>query len=356
MPNSLNIVHNYLDDKRRVFLGMILIDTITVRHQSNKHLIEYFVGDLSKLTENEKVDVLIVSAYPDDYTSTSTSLIGSLAHINVSVKELATDKEVDLRKFSSCWLSKLIDRPNVHFKRLLCFEPRHRGIASEVVGDIFRSIVPFTTSNPPISKLAIPLVASGDQGESPLVMLSALVEASVHWLSVGLPIDCIKIVINPSTDCESLREKFAELKMKYNDTTSETQHSIFRYDFFVSYSQRNKEDIDQLVDELKNSKPSVRIFMDRLELQPGAAWQQHIFDALDESRKIICVLSPEYLASKVCKEEFNIALFRHRESLGRVLIPIYLYSAELPTYMKMIQYEDVREGDRSKFPQLIGKL
>jgi hypothetical protein len=43
----------------------------------------------------------------------------------------------------------------------------------------------------------------------------------------------------------------------------------------------------------------------------------------------------------VCKEEFNIALFRHRESEGGVLLPIYLYTAELPTYMKLIQYEGV---------------
>ena len=91
--------------------------------------------------------------------------------------------------------------------------------------------------------------------------------------------------------------------------------------------------------------------MDRLELRPGAAWQQHIFDSIDISRKVICILSPDYLSSKVCKEEFNIALFRHREAADGVLLPIYLNTAELPTYMKLVHYADVRESDPVKISQ-----
>jgi len=100
----------------------------------------------------------------------------------------------------------------------------------------------------------------------------------------------------------------------------------------------------------------LRIFVDRLELRTGAAWQQHIFDSLEESRKVICVFSPEYLASKVCKEEFNIALFRHREAADGVILPVYLLSAALPTYMKLVQYEDVREGDRLKMAEAAVRL
>jgi hypothetical protein len=105
------------------------------------------------------------------------------------------------------------------------------------------------------------------------------------------------------------------------------------------------------VRELRSRRPALRVFVDRLELRPGAAWQEHIFDSLEQSRKVICAFSPDYLASKVCKEEFNIALFRHREATDGVLLPVYLYTAELPTYMKLFQYEDVREGDRMRIAQ-----
>ena len=46
-----------------------------------------------------------------------------------------------------------------------------------------------------------------------------------------------------------------------------------------------------------------------------------------------------------------MALFRHRESEEGVLLPLYLLTAELPTYMKIIHYEDVREGDPVKLEQ-----
>jgi hypothetical protein len=335
---------------------MKLIDTISVRHQGNERLVMLFVGDLASLPEQERVDVLIVSAFPDDYIPTRTSLIGALARIGVSVADLAQDKEVDLRRFSSCWLSRPIARSGVHFHRLLCFEPRHRGKAPEVVGDVFRSIVPFTTGNPPISQVAVPLLASGDQGESPEVMLEALTDASVHWLSAGLPLERVKIVIRDSGNSQSLREAFARVKRRHVGAFFGDLHPSFRFDFFVSYSHRNKGEVDDLVTQLKSRRPELRVFVDRLELRPGSAWQQHIFDALDQSRKVICAFSPDYLTSKVCKEEFNIALFRHREAADGVLIPVFLYSAELPTYMKLYQYEDVREGDRVKIAQSAERL
>jgi hypothetical protein len=335
---------------------MDLIDTITVRYQGNDRLVMLFAGDLTRLPEREAVDALIVSAFPNDYTPTSTSLIGALARAGVSVAKLAQDKEVDLRKFSSCWLSRPIRQPDIHFRRILCFEPGHLGRAPEVVGDIFRSIVPFTTGGEPISQIAMPLVASGDRGEPPEVMLEALTEASVHWLSTGLPLDRIKIVLRHSSVSPTLKETFARVKNRQPETAPKSREPAFRFDVFISYSHKNKNAVDDLAKELLAHRPGLRVFIDRLELRPGAAWQQHIFDSLDTSRKVICVFSPDYLLSRVCKEEFNIALFRHRDATDGVLLPLYLYTAELPTYMRLVQYEDVREGDRVKIAQSAERL
>src|SRR5262249_14831551 len=130
--------------------SMELIDTVAVRYQGNERQVMLFVGDLARIPEREAVDLLVVSAFPDNYVPTRTSLIGALARAGVSVFDLALDKEVDLRSFSSCWLSRAIERSGIHFRRVLCFEPGYRGRAPEVVGDIFRSVVPFTTGKPPI--------------------------------------------------------------------------------------------------------------------------------------------------------------------------------------------------------------
>jgi len=62
--------------------------------------------------------------------------------------------------------------------------------------------------------------------------------------------------------------------------------------------------------------------VDRIEMQAGAAWQQHIFNSLCQARKVICMFSPEYLASKVCQDEYNTAWLRHRKSEGGILLPV----------------------------------
>jgi hypothetical protein len=68
------------------------------------------------------------------------------------------------------------------------------------------------------------------------------------------------------------------------------------------------------------------------------------------------MLSPDYLDSKVCKEEFNIAWMRARETGQDTLFSVYLYTAQLPTYMKYRNYVDCREGDRPKLAEASKRL
>lgn len=321
------------------------IDSIRISHGGENRSVNFCIGDLSSLPEENAVDALVVSAFPDDYAPTSGSVIGAL-HYNrgISVVSLAENKAVDLRQFSSCWLSQVIDNPGAHFRRILCFEPAVRGKATEVVGDIFRSIIPFTTGDPPITSIAMPLVATGIQREEPLLMLDALVDAAVHWLTVGVPLDRIDIVADASADREALAAGFASIKQALAEP--ELAPPTYEFDAFISYSWENKNAVDLLVNELLTAAPQSRVFLDRLELKPGAAWQQHIFDSLESSRKVICVYSPAYLKSKICQEEYNIALIRHREADEAVLLPVLLTETHLPTYMRLVQYHDATEGER----------
>jgi hypothetical protein len=327
---------------------MEIIDSIHVQHHGVTRSINLVVGDLAKLPQEHSVDAIIVSAFPDDYAPMPGTLIAALEHRGISVAALAERKTVDLRQFSSCWLSETIDQADAGFRRILCFEPANRGKATEVVGDIFRSIIPFTTGPSPINSIAMPLVATGDQGEDRNEMLRVLVDAAVHWLNTGMPLVRIDIVLHSTADVESLTQTFSTVKTSLKLPAS---HPNFKFDAFVSYSWDNKVAVDQLVNCFLSSRPNLRLFVDRLELRPGAAWQQHIFESLDDARKVICMLSPSYLKSRICQEEFNMALFRHRESEDGVLLPVFLQSAELPTYMRMTQYLDAREGDDNKISQ-----
>ncbi len=328
---------------------MRLLDQLVVAHKTGDRYIQLFQGDLTRMPDEHEVDVLVVSAMPNSYGPYRGTLIADLEQRGVSVEKLAEHKEVDLRYNFSCWMSKEIQspKPGIAFKRILCFEPLFKGEPVEVIGDIFLSLTSFVVGDPTITRIAIPLVGAGMQGASPVRVLDALVDAAVHWMELGLPVTHLKIVERSDTKAALLKDAFAFVKERYVKPVIQP-HKQFKYDLFISYSQENTDEAMFLLKELQRRRPTLRIFIDRYELNPGSAWQQEIFEALDNCHKVIALYSPSYLSSKVCKEEFSIGLFRHQESEGGTLIPIYLRSANLPTYMKLIQYIDCREADQEK--------
>jgi hypothetical protein len=329
---------------------MELLATCSIPYKSEMRHLSLYRGDLAAIPPDEAVDLLIVSAFPNDYVPTTTSLIGALNRKGISVAKHAADKEVDLRSVCSCWLSKDLSRQHSRagFRRLMCFEPPNRAGAPEVVGDVFRAIMPFALGEPRIRSIAMPILTSGDQRNPSALMLAALVNASLHWLSAGLPVDTIKIVVYAEGEAELLRRQFASLVTASSPIVhaSEAAHAGREvYDFFVSYAHDDRAEVDVLVEALKGARPSTRVFQDKLELKLGEAWQEELDRALEFCRKVIAVYSPSYLKSKMCMEEFNMARLRHRESEKGVLLPIYLRSANLPLYVRSLQYMDCREGN-----------
>lgn len=328
---------------------MNLLDRLKVYHGAEERTIELYQGDLTSLTPEEAVDVLVVSAFPDDYIPTFTSLIGALYRRGVSVEQLAARKAVDLRKTFSCWMSDEVVKahPGIQFKRILCFEPSSRGTPPSVVGDIFRALAPFLGSDESLSSVAMPIVASGDQAFSVAEVLPPLLDAAVHWMTLGLPLTRLKIVAYSDDQASEAKAVFSHSKSKYSAPPFESRARP-EYDVFISYAHEDEGAASLIASELRKLNPGIQIFLDRMSINVGAAWQPEIFEALDLCHKVLALFSPSYLNSKVCKEEFNIAWARSRETDEDCVFPIYLYSASLPTYMKYRQYSDCREGDESK--------
>lgn len=335
---------------------MIHLDTIKI-HGKKRKRIELYQGDLTTLRANEAVDLLVVSAFPNNYFPTSTSLIGALDRKGISVATLAQSKEIDLRDEFSCWLSHEISpiNPGLRFKRIMCFEPMARGEPPELVGDIFRALTPILGEKCDISSVAMPIVASGNQGYPISTMLDPLLEASLQWMEKGLPLDCIKIVARSEDQGREAAKVFSQRKIIYEHAAPPSQDQI-EYDVFISYARENSKEMELFKKELIRANPNIRIFLDRLNIDIGSPWQPQIFESLDKCRKVVTFFSPDYLKSKVCKEEFNIAWTRCRETEQEILYPLYLYSANLPTYMKYRNYFDCREGDKTKLQNASRRL
>lgn len=324
---------------------MRLLDRLDFSYRGSPRSIAIYQGDLSATAPSDAVDLLVVSALPEDYSPSRTSLIGALDRKGVSVEALARRKAADMRPNLACWLSEAVEAtdPGIQFQRILCFEPLQRGEPPEVVGDIFQCLISVSESGTPVRSIAMPLLAGGVQGASTVDILMPLFDAATHWMQFGLPVEEIKIVAYNEASAAELRGAFGVLKRQFEQRPSQDAPGK-AYDLFISYSWKNKDAIDAFVAELRKLRPGLRLFLDRQTLQTGCAWQQDIFMALDDCRRIIAFYSPDYLASKVCREEYNIATFRQRDEGGEVLLPIYLETAQLPTYMKMVQYIDCREG------------
>lgn len=329
---------------------MQLLDELEVIHKGKTKTVGLYHGDLTDLNPDEFFDLLVVSAFPNNYVPIPSSMIGALDRKGLSVDLLAKDKEIDLRKIYSCWLSKKINPANyqgLQFSRILCFEPLVKNQPPpELIGDIFQSLLPMTEQFG-IKSIAMPIVNTGSAKYSISKILPILLEASINWLNIGLDLDQIKIVAYTQEQAAEAKKIFSQKKNTIKNASSHFTAG-YNYDCFISYSRVNTNEATWLHQKLVKENPQVKIFLDKKEIKPGFAWQQEIFNALDDCQYIYTLLSPEYLKSKVCLEEYHIAHFRQRESDQQILIPIYLYSAPLPTFMKLTNYIDCREGSQQK--------
>lgn len=328
---------------------MELLASMTVRRPDGESEIRLYHGDLAAIPPEESVDLVVVSAFPNDYAPTVSSLIGAFHRRGLSVAALALDKSHDLRTTFGCWFSKPLPAElaaRFSFKQLLCFEPLTRGSPPEVVGEVFRCLMPMAWGDPPIRTIALPLIASGDAQVPASVMFEPLISAAVKWLERGLPIDTIKIVEFDSIKADDLRRRF-EASKPYTRVLPPSGPEPKSYDVFMSYSRKDQAEMEVLHAHLRKASPTMRVFVDRLEIKPGVSWQDELDRAILASAKVVALYSPTYLASKVCQEEFALARAQHRERAD-VLHPIYLRTADLMGYMTIINYLDCREGDASK--------
>ncbi len=329
-----------------------VIDVLEIATPGGAARIELHHGDLTRMRSGDAVDVLVLSSYPNDYYPVEGSLIAALDRKGISVAALAENKHVDLRAAFSCWLSEEIrpQDPGIRFARILCFESFYRGAdAPQAVGDIFRALAPFVAGEFSVSTIAMPVLAAGSQGYTAADILPPLLDSAFEWLKAGLPIRKIAIYAHGAAQAREAQKLFLQARQRFAQDARPPRKSEPRYDAFVSYAREDSSAALAIAGHLKDKK--LRVFIDQLELIHGAAWQQHMFEALDSSRRVVAIYSPDYVSSKVCQEEFNIAWARGRKISANVLFPVYWRSGELPTYMDMLNFLDCREQARPKLDE-----
>jgi hypothetical protein len=305
-------------------------------------LIELYWGDLSHLPPEHAADILIVSAFRNDYMPTPTSLIGALERNGISVGRLSFAKEKDLRNEFGCWLSHTVGVTS--FKRLLCVESGWQGSPPELADSIFRALVPISLSNAPTRIVAMPLIGAGDQGYPADQIMSAVLRSAVSWFRRGMPVEVLKIVAYSDASARQAKDAFQEIKLA--DTGSAPGEP--QWDVFLSYSSKDLADAEHLHQMLLSNRKEIKVFRDKPVLQKGSSWLMQIAYAIDSSRYFLPLYSPSYWKSVVCRDELTAGYTRQVNSGSKLLFPIYYREANIPSFFQGLHYSDCREADRGK--------
>ena len=190
---------------------MKLLAEWRIQHRSHERRIELYQGDLAALPPKQAVDILVVSAFQDDYMPTESSLIGALYQKGISVAELARNKEKDMRKAFSCWISRPVIGAS-GFKRILCVESEWKGSPPEITDDIFRVLAPCSISEFPNGSVAMPVVGAGVAGYPVDQMMKSILHAAVFWFRRGLNLRALKIVVHSESSAKLAKKTFEEVK------------------------------------------------------------------------------------------------------------------------------------------------
>jgi hypothetical protein len=306
------------------------------------------------------VDVLVVSAFKNNYNPTPTSLIGALARQGLSVADLAEHKKVDLRNQFSCWLSELVPG-QFAFRQILCIESGWRGSPPEIADDLFRALAPYLIGEFPNASVAMPLIGTGDQGFPPESIVESLFPAAVGWIHRGLPLRLLKIVVYSEAAAKLARDRFDAIQFDATQAHPAAEGRMPEkvhtgIDLFLSYCHEDSQAAKRILDSIHAVRPATRIFYDRTSLRTGSSWLMQIAESLDTSRRVVALYTPNYWKSNYCKDEFTAALTRQNDTGERILFPVYFRNAQLPYLFQHLQYVDCREGDEDKLSGVCASL
>src|SRR5687768_13788131 len=106
---------------------------------------------------------------------------------------------------------------------------------------------------------------------------------------------------------------------------------------FVSYSRADSPFAVKLASDLRANGASV--WLDQLDIAPGARWDNAIEDALRRSARVIVVLSPTSVASQNVQDEVSFALDE-----GKMIVPVLVEACSIPMRLRRLQHVDFTPG------------
>ena len=240
--------------------------------------------------------------------------------------------------------------------RIVVFAPTYFENASVAFRYLYESLVQHLTFReapevPAVRSVALPVLLAGHGGLDFRETCGLLMRGLVHWLAIGLPIERVDFVERHSDRAELAAELLHEQVDSFKGSPIRVRPSI-RHDVFLSYAREDAADAAWVARTLRELLPDIELFQDVSSLRLGGVWQHQLYSAIDTSRFLMSLLSPHYLASEFCVEEYNIAVLRDRQDGSSVLFPVLLETVPLPGYMEIRQHVDCSPRNRMELSRM----
>lgn len=121
-------------------------------------------------------------------------------------------------------------------------------------------------------------------------------------------------------------------------------------DYFISYTQADREWAEWIDEVLKQAGYTTHI--QSVDMPPGTDFVRKMEEAIDQSRQLLAVLSPDYLKSHFATQERTAFLAQKRS-----VIPVRVRECEPPALLRAVVYVDLvgmTRGDEARDELLAG--
>ena len=268
-------------------------------------------------------DILVCSAYKNNYVPLRRTVIGALYAMGIDMKELAADPQINCKEFG-VWISKETGNPN--FKRICCVEllEHHRGgwskgyykendvdiILKKTFSTLKYVIEQASITGVPVKRILLPILGAGSQR----IELSYIIPPLVNQ---------IKAILN-FYDVEEItffeiKQPKAELLKKYLCDSLNTEHQT---DVFISYSSKQSAKAYEVAGILK--KHHISYWMAPDSISPSCDYLDEIPKALTNTKMVLLLLTPEAEASVWVSKEVATAM-----GANKIVIPCQLVAYDI---------------------------
>lgn len=142
------------------------------------------------------------------------------------------------------------------------------------------------------------------------------------------------------------------------DQPMEEKKSTIWYDAYVCYADNDLEFVRRLAEYLESPKIGFRLFIRDRDLLVGN-WVYDTFARLIETqcRRMIIVLSPDFLLSPDCKFQSLFAAGLAIEKCSRILVPIvYKPCDNIPSILRLMSKIDMTDSHKNNLEWNLGRL